>query len=59
MNHPIRVLQFSTHNEDCGIAKYQEQFIAGMEGTEDFHTDFFPYSPNKTKHMTKAELKVV
>jgi glycosyltransferase involved in cell wall biosynthesis len=55
----IRVLQFSTHNEECGIAKYQEQFIDGMSGTHNFYTEFFPYSPNKTKHMSKGDLQEV
>lgn len=55
----MRVLQFSSHNEECGIAKYQEQFIAGMSGVEDFYTEFFAHSPYKTRHMSKAEFKVV
>jgi glycosyltransferase involved in cell wall biosynthesis len=57
MSNTVKVLQFSTHNEECGIAKYQEQFIEGMSGTHGFYTEFFPYSPNKTKHMSKSELQ--
>lgn len=59
MSQHVRVLQFSTHNEECGIAKYQEQFIAGMQGVEGFETEFFPYSPNIIKHMEKAEFSKV
>jgi glycosyltransferase involved in cell wall biosynthesis len=59
MSSQIRVLQFSTHDEECGIAKYQEQFIQGMSGTEGFYTEYFPHSPNKTKHMNETEFNDV
>jgi glycosyltransferase involved in cell wall biosynthesis len=59
MINQIRVLQFSTHDEECGIAKYQEQFIQGMSGTEGFYTEYFPHSPNKTKHMNETEFNDV
>jgi glycosyltransferase involved in cell wall biosynthesis len=51
----MRVLQFSTHNEDCGIAKYQQQFIQGMEAVEGLYTEYFEYSPNQTKKMSAAD----
>ena len=59
MENNIRVLQFSTHNEECGIAKYQEQFISDMTGLENFYTEFFAYSPNQTKHMSKHDFQRV
>jgi glycosyltransferase involved in cell wall biosynthesis len=55
----INVLQISTHNEDCGIAKYQEQFVNAMSKHDDYHTDFFPYSPNVTKNMSKQDFRLV
>ncbi len=59
MSKVVKVLQFSTHNEECGIAKYQEQFVASMNGSEGFVTEYFPYSPNKTKQMGQSEFKQV
>lgn len=55
----IRVLQFSTHNEECGIAKYQEQFVACLSDAEGITTEYFKYSPNQTKHMSAAEFSAV
>ena len=50
----IKVLHYSTHNEDCGIGKYQEQFIDAMSttSTDEVYNEFFGYSPNVTKVMT-------
>ncbi len=58
MSQPIRVLHFSTHNEDCGIGKYQEMFIEAMhaDGYE-VQNEFFPVSPNKTRFMNAHDLK--
>jgi len=57
----IRVLHYGTHNEDCGIGKYQEQFIDAMDHTspKDVYNEFFTYSPNITKIMTHDEFSVV
>lgn len=55
----IRVLQFSTHNEDCGIAKYQERFVRAFRESEGVETDYFEYSPNKTKLMNPDEFRKV
>lgn len=50
-----RVLHFGTHEEDCGIGKYQEQFLASMkEQGLPVENEFFEYSPNKTKYMSQA-----
>lgn len=51
----VRVLQFTSHNEDCGIAQYQEQFIEGMSQIRDFHSEYFPHSPYKTRAMSTSE----
>lgn len=59
MDKAIRVLQFSTHDEECGIAKYQEQFIQGMSEEDGFYTEIFPYSPNQTKNMKQPQFAIV
>ena len=50
----IKVLHFSPHNEDDGIAKYTEQYIAGMKSEKDIQNDFFEVSPLelRTKNPT-------
>lgn len=52
-NNKIKVLHYSTHNEDCGIGKYNEQFLTAMTETSDdvIENEFFSYSPNVTKLM--------
>jgi len=57
----VRVLHYSTHDEDCGIGKYQEQFIQAMAkvGAKDVYNEFLPYSPNVTKVMTYDEFTPV
>lgn len=53
----IHVLHYSTHNENCGIGKYQEQFIAGADPA--VYNEFFPYSPHTTKVMSHEEFSGV
>ncbi len=55
----MKILHFTTHNEDCGIAKYQEQFIAAMHTVGGVEHTVFEYSPNVTKHMSEAEFTPV
>jgi glycosyltransferase involved in cell wall biosynthesis len=55
MSQVIKVLHLSTHNEECGIAKYQEQFLDGMKTEVDVEHVFFGVSPNKTKVMAFKE----
>lgn len=52
----MRILHFTTHNEDCGIGKYQEQYLAALLSQDDVYNEIFPYSPNKTKLMSNIEL---
>lgn len=54
MNNITRVLQFSTHNEECGIAKYQEQFTSVFSNIEDIYSEYFKFSPNIIKSMDEA-----
>lgn len=57
MNSNVRVLHYSTHNEACGVAKYQEQYIKAMEGVDPHVThDFFDLSPNQVRLMGSKEL---
>jgi len=58
MSDQIRVLHLTTHDEDCGIAKYQEQFIDGMKSGK-VENIIFPYSPNKTKRMSSSDQQKV
>jgi glycosyltransferase involved in cell wall biosynthesis len=53
----IKILHLSTHNEDCGVGKYQEQFINSMKlEYSNIENEFFEYSPNVLKKMTHNEL---
>ena len=53
----IKILHYSTHNEDCGIGKYQEQFLSAMKhvAADEIDNEFFEYSPNQTKIMSHDE----
>lgn len=55
MKNRIRVLHLSTHDEECGIAKYQEQFIETMKTMSNIENEFFEYSPNQTRFMNKKQ----
>jgi glycosyltransferase involved in cell wall biosynthesis len=56
----IKVLQFSPHNEDCGVGKYQEQFVRVLQAKGgEVETDFFNSSPYKTRVMSPTELDEV
>lgn len=51
----LKILHLTTHNEDCGIAKYNEQFIAALDEVGDVTNVIFPYSPNKIRVMSEHE----
>jgi glycosyltransferase involved in cell wall biosynthesis len=55
----IKVLQFSPHNEDCGVGKYQEQFVSILEKDDEVQTKFFDSSPYETRVMSPEERKPV
>ncbi|MDX2776413.1 glycosyltransferase [Streptomyces caniscabiei] len=56
----IRVLQFSSHDEDCGVGKYQEQFVKILQKEKgEIETKFFDSSPYKTRIMSPSELDEV
>lgn len=41
----IHVLHYSPHDEDDGIAKYQENYVSGMKDSTEVANDFFDVSP--------------
>ncbi len=55
----INILHISSHYEDCGIAKYQEQFFEGMKDVNSVTNTFFEYSPYKTRVMDSEQMKPV
>jgi glycosyltransferase involved in cell wall biosynthesis len=55
----IRVLHYTTHDEECGIGKYQEQFLNAMKSIESVENTVFEYSPNLTKVMSEEEFAPV
>lgn len=54
-----RILHFSSHYEDCGIAKYQENYLNGMAESDEVSNTFFEYSPYQTREMNEHEFKKV
>lgn len=59
MSSKIRVLHFSSHDEDCGIAKYQELFLKEMAKSDIIENKFFYSSPYKTRLMDEVQLRSV
>lgn len=55
----MRILNFSSHNEDCGIAKYQENYNDAINTLGDDTADFFSYSPYQTRDMNETEFNNV
>jgi len=53
----MRVLNLTTHDEACGIAKYQESFIDGLarRGHTEVESVIFDVSPNRIRPMGQAE----
>ena len=54
MTH-VRVLHFSPHDENDGIAKYQEQYLAGMESIDGVENEFFDTTPNQYRHQSASD----
>jgi glycosyltransferase involved in cell wall biosynthesis len=50
-----RVLHFSPHNEDDGIAKYQEQYLAGMADDTTVQNQFFDITPIQLRAMSSQQ----
>jgi len=54
----VKVLQFSSRSSDnCGVGKYQENFVTAFQAMPDeIETKFFDSSPYKTRLMDQPEL---
>lgn len=54
----VKVLQFSSRSSDnCGVGKYQENFVSAFHAMPDeIETEFFDSSPYKTRVMNEQEL---
>ena len=56
----MNILHISTHNENCGIGKYQEFYLKAMTAVDSsVKHAFFPYSPNKMRLMSDKNFAVV
>lgn len=56
----VRVLHFSPHYENCGVGKYQENFMAEYEKMPDeIETKFFDVSPYQTRVMNDEQFNEV
>lgn len=55
----LKVLNFSSHFEDCGIAKYQENYLKELEHLDDTESTFFKYSPYQTREMNTEQFDKV
>lgn len=55
----VKVLHFSPHNENDGIAKYQEQYVAGMAKNDLIKNDFFEATPNWYRHLPAVDKQAV
>ncbi len=54
----MKILHISTHNENCGIGKYQEMYIAAMQSVDPEVTNvFFATSPNVMYRQSKPEFQ--
>lgn len=55
----LNVLNFSSHYEDCGIAKYQENYLDEMKSIDGVTSAFFKYSPYQTREMNAQQFDKV
>lgn len=51
----IKVLHISPHHENDGIAKYQEQYLAGMQSIPGIYNQFFDTSPLKFRNLNPSK----
>ncbi|UTX51386.1 glycosyltransferase [Candidatus Saccharibacteria bacterium TM7i] len=55
----MKILNFSSHYEDCGIAKYQENYNDEINALESNSAEFFSFSPYQTREMNDHEFSNV
>lgn len=53
----VRILHFSPHNEDCGVGKYQENYLRAMQDDPTVENTFFDTSPYQTRVMPPHEFR--
>ena len=52
----LKVLHFSSHFENCGIAKFQQYYLDAIDTTsKDISNKFFEYSPYQTRAMNREK----
>jgi glycosyltransferase involved in cell wall biosynthesis len=51
----VKILNVSTHNEPCGIGKYQESFVRSLNNQALAYASFFDISPNIFKNQPETE----
>ena len=55
----MKILNFSSHYEDCGIAKYQENYLDEINKLDGYESAFFEYSPYQTREMNENDFSKV
>lgn len=55
----LSILHFSSHFEDCGIAKYQENYTSALNNVDGVENTFFAYSPYQTRGMNADQFSKV
>lgn len=51
MNKTVRILHFSPHNQEDGIAKYQEQYLSALKNQPGVANNFFATTPLDMRNM--------
>lgn len=59
MSRPVRILHFSPHNENDGIARYQEQYLKAMQPLGEVENAFFEVGPFQFRSLPAAEQQKV
>jgi len=52
MNEVVKVLHFSPHDENDGIARYQEQYLKAMAGIDGVQSTFFDVTPSAFRSLS-------
>lgn len=58
MENIPKILHISTHNEPCGIGKFQEKCVAELNENGGSQNIFYPISPNKIKKLNDKDRKL-
>jgi len=54
---PIKVLHFSSRDEECGVAKYLKHYINGMADSDTVVNEYFGVSPYATYDMSPTDIQ--